>query len=447
MLPNFDGYVREGPLSLLLIPVLQKTIPKYPALACGLINEDSRNPAFIRLKGIDLLSGIQEIEVSNRQSTEQVLEDALSVEHSKLWPDPSTNPLWKLMVFRHSAHEDPSDRVVIDISLVFHHGLMDGVSAYAFHQSLLETFNSPSEPRDISHIYLAPDSVELAPPVEDYFNLKATNGRLISELFTGFVPRWIRSQVCSTKLPWAGASSNLPEKSAFVSQLRVINIEALHIPRIRAKCRQSSTTFTALLHGIIVSCLAYQVPRAESFVATTPFSVRNLSKIASSELVNQYSVVDTTYLRRDFGLAAEEPEEVDISNAARLGNQFLCDMRESLAVFPVDNMLSLLEYITDFQAFFRSKLGKPRASSFEVSNLGVFDDHSGGNQDENKTCRIIRLLFSQSGSVVGNAISFNVANVKNGPLTVSLTWQDGAVETSQAEQLLGRIKRTLENLP
>ena len=378
---------------------------------------------------------------------EETLQDILSHEHSLLWPNLSTLPTWKLLVVPHSYDDDDLVRPIVDISFIFHHALIDGLSGPAFHYSLLKALNHPSEPKRTSPIIQVSQSIHLPLPVEDRLSLKVTYGCLISELSDAYMPAWMRRLFSSTELPWTGTPAALPTGSPYISHVRVIDIPVLRLNVILAYCRQARLSFTAVLHGIIVLCLSQQIPDAQAFVASTPYSVRSFLGTAPEAIVNQISVVKTTYPRPLVQFIQSELGKTDSADIYAIGRRFLDDLRESKAVFPVNNMLSLLQYLRNFHAYFRNQLGQRRAATFEVSNLGVFHQFPSKRKIANQQDWLIqRVLFTQAGSVVGNAISFNSASVEGGPLTISLTWQDGAVETRLAESLLQQVKESLDHL-
>ena len=378
---------------------------------------------------------------------EETLQDLLSHEHSSSWPQLSTRPTWKLLVIPHSLSEQNLSRAILDVSFIFHHALIDGLSGPAFHYSLLKALNHPSEQPCTSPILQVPQSIKLPPPIEDKISLQVTYGHLITELFAAYSPAWVRSLLPSTELPWTGSLANLPASSPCISHVRVIDIPAARLNAVLTHCRRVRSSLTAILHGIIVLCLSQQIPDAQAFTACTPYSVRSFVDTAPDELVNQVSVVESNYPRHLIEAIQSEAGKTDLADAFALGNRFLHDLGASKAVFPVNNVLSLLKYLRDFHAYFRKQLGQKRAATFEVSNVGVFHQLPVERKIEKRQdWHIQRVLFTQAGSVVSNALSFNCASVEGGPLTVSLTWQDGAVETRLAESILLQIKESLDQI-
>ena len=430
----------------LLYAALHTVVAKHPALNCGIVNEHLPDPAYVRLENIDLRHCVVVKQDTKSGSLwhEKTLEDILSHEHSLLWQHLSTRPPWKLLVIPHFYGSNTSIRPVFDMSFVFHHALIDGLSGPAFHSSLLEALNRPSEPTCTSPIIKVAQSINLPPPIEDRLNLNVTYRHLLSELLDTYLPTWMRRLCLSSGLPWTGSLATLPTDSPYLSNVRVIEIPADRLNDILTYSRQARSSFTAILHGIIVLHLLQLIPDAQAFVASTPYSVRSFVGTSPEEIVNQVSVVTTTYSRH---LIESEAEKADSAVVHAIGRHVLDDLRESKTAFPVNNALSLLPYVNDFHNFFRNKIGQRRAATFEVSNLGVFRQVLDRKETKiGQDWHVQRVLFTQAGSVVGNALSFNVASVEGGPLTISLTWQDDAVETGQAETLLQQIKESFDQL-
>lgn len=83
----------------------------------------------------------------------------------------------------------------------------------------------------------------------------------------------------------------------------------------------------------------------------------------------------------------------------------------------------------------------PRTESWEISNVGVLK-----NVETTDSPRATRMLFSNGAMVAGPPIGVDVASVKGGRLTISLSWQDKAVDDELIEQLRGDLRGYAEKL-
>jgi len=80
-----------------------------------------------------------------------------------------------------------------------------------------------------------------------------------------------------------------------------------------------------------------------------------------------------------------------------------------------------------------SKPGHERDSSYEVSNLLVFDPNF-PRDEEADTCNIEKMVFSQPANVTGAPLTFNVISVKGGSLVFAVSWQIGAFGVAEEDE-------------
>jgi hypothetical protein len=90
---------------------------------------------------------------------------------------------------------------------------------------------------------------------------------------------------------------------------------------------------------------------------------------------------------------------------------------------------------------FRVSIDQPRGMTFETSNVGFFT----GSKVEGKW-RIERMLFSQSGQGIEAAVCFNAASVAGGPLMISVTWLEGAIEERLIDSVSGNLELSLNSI-
>lgn len=125
-----------------------------------------------------------------------------------------------------------------------------------------------------------------------------------------------------------------------------------------------------------------------------------------------------------------------------VARQFRHEIEEELESIPRVGVpvMKVLERVPgwDFGKLCEEALGKERTSTYEVSNLGVFE---GGVED--KGIDLEKLMFSQCGMVVGPVFGCGVVSVQKGPLTVCLSWQEGVVEDCFMEGVRGFLEERL----
>ncbi|KAL9108270.1 MAG: hypothetical protein Q9187_008315, partial [Circinaria calcarea] len=425
-----------------------QVVDRHPVLGCGIVGEEGNTPAFTRLEQI-ALGGVIEfrrIDAATDTEYDEKLMQMVKEQHSKRWPDLHLRPGWKLTIAQRS--NQGTREKAVDAVFAFHHAIGDGTSGMAFHRSLLKALNNlPSRPiSTVPTVIKGPYSGAIVPAVEDLIQLDISWSFLLRQIWETSRPSW---SVPASSKPWSAAVVTLPHPDDFRSRVRFISLPRALTRQILSKCRKRETTLTGLLHGIIIAQLSLLVPEARSFRATTPYSLRPATGTSVEEIAVQLSALTTEYAPGTIsafraGRADPRAAQQQIWEIAR---RFRLEMGAELAALPKDNLLGLLPYVRDWHRMWTDQVGKARSSTFEVSNLGSLraeldsepnreqNELNRERKDEEIACTVSRLIFSQSGMVAGAAFSFNIASVESGPLTVTLTWQEGVV----AEGLMGEI--------
>jgi hypothetical protein len=108
--------------------------------------------------------------------------------------------------------------------------------------------------------------------------------------------------------------------------------------------------------------------------------------------------------------------------------------------------VNLLKYVSKYEKdFFLPKVGKDRDSSYEVSNLGIFDGSDLGLSDNGAEApQIGRMVFSQSANVTGPAFEVSVATGGDGCMALSVSWQQGVVDDGFIERVIEYLREELD---
>lgn len=94
------------------------------------------------------------------------------------------------------------------------------------------------------------------------------------------------------------------------------------------------------------------------------------------------------------------------------------------------------------RAFFESRLGEERGTSFDVSNLGVMKIEGQDIQE----WKVGKVVFSRSAFVSGSAIAAGVVTGADGCLTIGFCWQEGVVEIAIVETLVEKLRCEIESI-
>jgi hypothetical protein len=246
-----------------------------------------------------------------------------------------------------------------------------------------------------------------------------------------FLPRWFATD----NQLWTGGPTRSENN---VTKLRAIYIPSPILATLLHDCQTNNVTFTSLLIVTIARVFAQTYPDSQHFACKTAISFRRFTGTDNRAMVNyttsisQYfsSVSRRGYIDcgREFSWSAVRACKRDL---------------DRVTAGPKNHTLGLLKYMNDYASWMRSRVGLPRASSFEVSNIGVMD---GALDEETKPAKIDRVLFSQSSNVMGPPYVFSVATAKGGDLAIGLTWQAGVIDVELAETVLASVGLKLQEL-
>ncbi|KAM5345641.1 hypothetical protein ACJ41O_011502 [Fusarium nematophilum] len=438
-MPNGPEY--QSKLRSALEWSLQATVRQHPGLLYGVSNEVKDGiPLYTQLSQIDRQDVLEIIDSrdvgltigeSNGETADSMLSHILGQKHADAWPD--NKPAWKVILLEH-IHSGGSDHVALarlDVAFFAHHAIADGLSGVAFHASLMDNFPSisaslspPSWPMALNEMRPVPAAVE-----ECVDCLSCTCAVCSSSPST-----------CDQRV-WAGTAMSRVPMVDFRSMVRIVAISARNLSVVLQKCKRSGITLTGLLHAVICTSLCRVIKEeVPGFRAVTPFSVRRHTKASNGDVVNHVSFLTSyvggTQLSRVKGCeGGSAAEEQHITQMARsIGS----DMAAKVKQFPHDGMATQLSRIQDLMSHCRCQGGRARQHTYELSNLGSSSDVV---PPDDSNLALEKLVFTQCGMGAGPAIGFNCVSTRGGPLTISITWQEGVVE----ESLIERVSRDLED--
>ncbi|KAJ4137880.1 Alcohol acetyltransferase [Fusarium falciforme] len=357
----------------------------------------------------------------------------LDVAHSKPWS--LNKPAWTVIILYHDrrlarAALGPA-RSRIDIAFVAHHALSDGLSGVVFHQSLVQ--NLAHELKLDRPATWPLELTENVPPpkaLEDLIKMD---------------PSVAGTEDHDRQPIWAGRPTSLQAgdgEDGIRSRTRLITVYPQYLHKALQTCKREQITLTGLLHGLICVILSRQLAEAPGFRAITPYSIRRFTKASKDEIVNHIFYMSTPVTRpRLEAIRATVPlspvERQLIFSVARTFNQAIT---KELNRFPHDSPIASIGRLGDILAHCRAQVGQAREDTYELSNLGVAENPS--RVIINSPLVLEKLFMTQSAMVAGPALGINCVSIRDGAMTLSITWQHGIVE----EWLVERLAQELENL-
>ncbi|KAI0445936.1 hypothetical protein F4803DRAFT_506077 [Xylaria telfairii] len=488
-------YLRQQSLSLYdaIENALAAVVLRQAMLCVGIAGEDTKEPAFVHLKTIDMRRMIEWDELlstgitADKNKDEEDLavtqrEDhlirALEKYHEALWEHLADKPGWKIVV-----HHDPrqlgalqskeEDALLsLDISFCFHHAYSDGKGGYIFHRDLQRALNNTARPPELNnHILHLPTAPTLPPAMDTLipfslswaFILRMIWAEILYPvLLPPFLRRLLFLEPKEADIPWTGAPVDGSNPKVHIRMLLKVN-EA-QLSRIMAQCRSHKTSLTGLLHALIARSLSRLI-RGKPFRSMTPIS---LARYADPSIAGSTFTPDGTIHCLITGLSCGHDLDTlrrlqqgrddghtrvgDDAAVWALARDITARLRDKAASLPRDDIQALSGLIGDWHGFIRNKFGKARDDTWELSNLGslsVVDSgivESGKNEEDEGHWLIDRAVFTQGANAASAAIKINVAGVAGHGICVTVNWQDGIVDVDLVEKLVGEMRACVAEL-
>ncbi|KAI8956062.1 hypothetical protein F4801DRAFT_525223 [Xylaria longipes] len=501
-------HLRQQSLSLYdaIENALAAVVLRQAMLCVGIAGENTKEPAFVHVKTIDMrrmiewreliptttpITGIRADKSKNEENQAEAhykdrLLRSLEKHHEALWEDLADKPGWKIVV-----HHDPRQLGALqseendvllsfDISFCFHHAYADGKSGYIFHGDFQRALSNAACPPELQNHILYLPTAPILPPAMDTlipfslswaFILRTAWAEILYPvLVPPFLRRLLHLEPSEADLPWTGGPVDGSNPKGHIRTL--LDVDEAQLQRILARCRSHKASLTGLLHALIARSLARLV-RDKSFHSTTPISLARYADpgIAGSTFTPDETIhCLVTGLLCDHELATirrlqqgQDSGDTRVQDDAAMwafAQDMTARIRDKAASLPRDDITALYGLVGDWHEFLRNKFGKARSSSWELSNLGslsavdsgvsVPEDLSRAESErrvENEGRWFIdRAVFTQGMNAIGPAVSFNVAGVAEHGICVTVNWQNGIVDVDLAEKLVDDLQASVAEL-
>ncbi|KAI1351389.1 hypothetical protein F5Y01DRAFT_282948 [Xylaria sp. FL0043] len=502
------AYIRRQSTSLqdVLENALAHVVLGQAMLRVGIAGEDTKEPAFVHLKTIDMRRmiewneiiipaarppsqvGVGTEDVSRKEQDEAQYEDrllrSLEKHHEPLWEDLAGKPGWKIVVHHdprqlsafqssqslNADHATQDDDILLsfDISFCFHHAYADGRGGYIFHGDLQRALNNAARPAELqNHILHLPTPPFLPPPMGTLIPFSLSWGFILrmvcSEILSALpVPLSLRRllglELNEANIPWTAAPIDGSNPKIHIRTLFKIADE-VQLKGILAQCRNHKASLTGLLHALIARSLARHV-KDRAFRSMTPISLAGYAdpKTAGSAFTPGATIHclvtglssdhDLDAIRRLQRSQGEKDLQVSDDEAVwAFAQDMTARLRAKTSSLPRDDILALSGFIGDWHEFFRKKFGKPRDGTWELSNLGSLSAADAGisGPENGGPWFIDHGIFTQ-GNAISAALNINVAGVAGHGIHVTVSWQDGIVDVDLVRKLTGDVQAWVTEL-
>lgn len=422
-------------LQIIVEEAVARLVLRLGGLRVGITGEDTNQACFVQVPSMNIQDFIiwkTTAAKSPGEYDEQVLH-VIKTRLEQLWPDVASRPPWQLLVIQNEP--TASEDIVLDIVFAVHHALSDGKSTAVFHSELLQELNSPPRPVPelMNHLLHFSSPPILAPSQEDLVQPRISWRFFLKVLWSEFGPSWAKPT--PPPEPWTGKPIT-PEPHRL--HLRLITIAPDIVTRLIAACRSHGTTLSGILHILLLASFARHVPEevASSFAGETPISLLPWAKLPHGVDMDLNSVLTdlNTGTKRVWEAATVASIRSRLRKADtnaeeeliwQLAATWRTEIKAKVDTLPNDDVVGMMQYISDFKKRWLDKLGKARDATWDLSNIGTI---RGRIADGEKLWSIKRSLFTQPVLVAGAAVGINVAGVDGGPINIVLSWQETIVE-------------------
>lgn len=423
-----------------------RTILEHPMLQVGQIDEKSKRPSWVELDSIDLARHVEWIIVASSESFDAVFENTLKVQLDTKWSDIDSRPGFRVTVVRREQTTS------MDVIFAWYHTHTDGMGARIFHETLLRKLNTPiTEDESLSlenRVLTLPGVTDRFPPAQEKLaKYPVSPGYTITAAWKEFVTG------SANPATWAPVR----QKPAMTA-IRTFSLDDATLQRVLAACRGKGTTLTGLLNAVALMSFSERLEegKAKSFSALTARNMRPCTPadkarypwlepkgmVGNNIMVinHQFGLKEVARVRGTIqAVASGDRFEALAGTVWSVAARVRGEIRDSVAMGLKNNHVGLMGLVGDWRAFFKDKLGKPRETSWLVTNLGVFD---GAETDQ--AWGVERARFSLGADVTGPAIHVCAIAVKGGELVVDITWQECAVEVEVGEGVMADLEAWLK---
>lgn len=425
-----------------ILAAVANLIDENPMLRVGIRGEGDMEAYFTHVPEMRLSDFVEFRTWGPEEDHDKCLNDLHCELHDQFWQNIETRPPWRVVVGRPSGvREDNGAPLFENIVFAFHHSLMDGMGGRLFHEKLLAQLNSlpanPAAPEVLSF----PEPPVLPEPQEKVIDYTSTISGRATLLWKRYRPWFL------TPAPpkiWAGEPIDFDRHKA---RLVTVDIPPSVVITTLKESRAHGTSLTGLLHALVLTSLSRRIPTAPAFISSTPISMRPYISPKADPAIKDALFGAVTGMSHEHSSSAvaafqaakgDEINDLIWSHARKVKDE----LKKKTSTIPVDDDMEVLATVTDWKALLRKKDGQPRPRSWEVSNVGTLSAPA----EEAGKRSIHRMLFTNGVMVASDPMSVSVASVKNGPLTMGITWNDGIVEDKIIEGLKEDLATYLRRL-
>ncbi|EXJ77830.1 hypothetical protein A1O3_08989 [Capronia epimyces CBS 606.96] len=411
------------------VHALRQCVRHHPQLCCTVAEPGTQSPYYKACACLDLSRHVQILPQRDGRHGVQSVEEALPVMLDSMGPPHI--PAWKITVIPFSQQ-----RCFLGFS--FSHSLGDGMSGIAFHRTFLDALQETGVEREL---IWTPNLQQLDPPFDTSTNLPISWSFLLRPLLGVILPKRVASLLGFGITAPAGiwtASKMFYNPEKHQTCVKVLSIDAATVKEALKVCRAHQGKLTGLLHQLIINSLSEAFAHRDDLdhlAARTALNMRGPVGKSNDEMGNFITAVTQFHAIKKLA-GSDIVQEVDWESVQAVTERLAAAAKELR-----DQPLGLLRYLSDVRSWVSSQLGEPRDCSYEVSNLVSFQPARPTSR-----CAVTEMIFCQPADVLGAPLNFNVVSVANGPLSIAVSWQAGALALASEEDEDDFVERICQGI-
>ncbi|KAF7884626.1 uncharacterized protein EAF02_004962 [Botrytis sinoallii] len=419
----------------------------HPILQAGILDADSKNPAWKQLQHINLDEHFTWRFLQTPEDFDDVSRELTLAEIDSKFHEIEEKPGWRIVVL----YQERAN--LLEVHFTWNQVYGDGISGRIFQEDLFRRLNTATQYEGIedntttSPLIPLPPTPILPPPIEELYKFPLTN----------WAPIYL--------IPYS-------------TQNRSFSISKTTLHDIHLACRKKKGTLISLLHALMAVSLASQLDEniASAFQSCTTLDMRRLITSISSK--SKYSGFNVERIMENYETSVSH--EFDKRLVAQLRDKLSGDGNQDLLLPPgqlrqiwmigagicgeterkitrglKDDSAEAMKFLGNWRQRLKNASKRPRKFSWSITDAGTFErnskiDNEIPSAESELGGRDAWILhwtgFASSADTTGAAFAISLMSFKAAGLSVDVSWQDSVCDVGMGERVAVDLKKWLEQI-
>ncbi|TGO25117.1 hypothetical protein BPAE_0087g00240 [Botrytis paeoniae] len=444
----------------------------HPILKAGIIDADSKNPAWKQLRYLNLDKHLIWRFLQTPEDFDDVSRELTLFEIDSKFPEIEERPGWRIVVLY-------QERVnLLEVHFTWNQVYGDGISGRIFQEDLFRHLNTATQYENIeyntttSSVIPFPPTPNLPPSIEELYKTPLRLPFLAKSLWVKFTPATL-SRKNLTLAHWAPI-----HLAPCSNQNRSFSISKTTLSDIHLACCKKKSTLVSLLHALMAISLASQLNKNTTSAFKSCMTLDMRQVILSIFSKSTYSGLNVEKMMGNYEKSVSH--DFDKKIVAQLRDKLPGDGNQHLLLSPgqlrqiwrigagicgeierkiargfKDNYAEAMKFIGNWRQRLRNASKRPRKFSWLITDTGTFDGKSKIDNEtpsaeaelEGRNAWILhRAGFASSAETTGAAFVISLMSVKGAGLSVGVGFQDCVCDVGMGERVAVDLKKWLEQI-